>query len=497
MQPKNLLFIVGDEYSRRYAGCYGDRVAKTPNIDRLAETGTRFTNAYTTSPDCVPARASIATGQWVHQHGSFSSVEAYDGSIPNWGSHLIECGHEVVSFGKLGYLKSTPKNGFTREFLPIHNMNEMGWLKGILRNPLCQGKDSFEVREFANQIGVGESEYTKYDRVVCENARAWMRAHSKRNQNKPWVMFVSLISPHYPLIAPREFYDLYDDESVGLPHRMGGNSDHPVVQEVCNFFNYKDYIDEQLTLEARKAYYGLCSFFDYLVGNLISELHTSSLFDDTRILLTSDHGEMLGNHGIWTKMVMNEDAIAVPMILSGSDVPRGRVVETPVSLVDCYQTVIDCVGETLTAAEQALPGKSLYTVANGENDSRWVISEYHDGGVSTGMFALRKDQWKYIYYPGHRAQLFDLSIDPQEDTDLAEDIEYRSVLEECYEVLSTFLDPDAVNEYALSKQANIVEEMGGYDAVAAMEEADIFIELGALYVNAEELRTSPDLNVLR
>ncbi|MCP4335261.1 MAG: sulfatase-like hydrolase/transferase [Gammaproteobacteria bacterium] len=112
MEPENLLFIVADEHSRRYSGCYGDEVVKIPNIDRLAARGTLFSNAYTTSPNCVPARASIATGQWVHQNGSFGSVEAYDGSIPNWGNHLTSSGYQSVSFGKLGYKETSPEKWF-------------------------------------------------------------------------------------------------------------------------------------------------------------------------------------------------------------------------------------------------------------------------------------------------------------------------------------------------------------------------------------------------
>ncbi len=490
MEAKNLLFIVADEFSRPYAGCYGHPTIRTPYIDQLAKNGTRFTNAYSPSPDCVPARASIATGQWVHQTGCFSSVEAYDGSIPSWTHRVRDSGHQVVSFGKLGYRESSHSNGFTREFLPIHNMNGKGWTKGLLRDPLVNGTDSFEVREFANQIGVGESEYTKYDRVVCDTASTWLRTHGQA-QKKPWVMFASFISPHYPLIAPREFYDLYDDDDVGLPHRMGELPEHPVIREVRDFFNYADHIDEQRTLEARKAYFGLCSFFDYLVGTLVDELDRLGLADDTRIVFTSDHGEMLGNHGIWTKMVMYEDAIAVPMIITGEDVPRGKVVDTPVSLVDCYQTVLECVGISLSEEEQALPGTSLFEIANGYEPDRAVISEYHDGGVSTGMFALRKEQWKYIYYPDHPAQLFNLSTDPQEDTDLANNPAFEQVLRGCEAELRKICDPVAVNQRALSKQAKILEEYGGYDAVMSMDESDIFIELDALYVNSEDLRTPP------
>ncbi|MCZ6774529.1 MAG: sulfatase-like hydrolase/transferase, partial [Proteobacteria bacterium] len=168
MEPKNLIVFVSDEHSRRYSGCYGDPIIKTPNIDRLAETGTRFSKAYAPSPTCVASRASLATGRWAHQTGFCSSFEAYDGSIPSWGHRLIDAGHQVVSFGKIGYRESSPSNGFSREFLPIHNMNGLGWMGGLLRNPVYIREGSLEARAFADHIGCGESDYTKYDRVVCD-----------------------------------------------------------------------------------------------------------------------------------------------------------------------------------------------------------------------------------------------------------------------------------------------------------------------------------------
>lgn len=496
MDPKNLIVIVSDEHGRRYSGCYGDPITKTPNIDRLAASGTRFSRAYTPAPICISARASLATGRWVHQTGCYSSVEAYDGSIPCWGHHLIETDHQVVSFGKLGYRESSSDNGFSREFLPIHNLNGLGWMGGLLRDPVLFNEDGVEAREFAKHIGCGESDYTKYDRVVCDTACSWLSAHG-HDQSRPWVMFVSFISPHYPLIAPKEFYDLYDDDVAGLPHRQDELPDHPILQEYRKSFNYNDQLDEDLTRKARRAYFGLCSFADYLIGRVVSAMEAQGLADHTRVLYTSDHGEMLGNHGAWTKMLMHEDAVAIPMILAGPDVPSGGVIDTPVSLVDCYPTIVEGVGETLSAEEKALPGTSLFKIAEGEQPKRWIISEYHDGGMSTGIFMLVKDPWKFIYYPGHRPQLFNLCDDPMEDLDLAGDPAHASALRECEAALREVLDPDAVNDDVFAKQGRIIEDFGGYDRVAAMEESDMFIELGALYVNAEELRTPVEVNVRR
>ncbi|WP_127115194.1 sulfatase-like hydrolase/transferase [Shimia sediminis] len=495
MNAKNTLFIIADEHTRRYSGCYGDPVVKTPFLDKIAAEGVTFTKAYTPSPTCVAARACLATGEWLHQNEYFSSVEAYDMTRPSWGHHLIDKGHEVVSVGKLGYLRAGPGNGFTREFLPIHNLNELGWVRGLLRNPLSFPEPNVEVVEFANHVGVGETDYTKYDRVVSETACAWLRQAAQREHDKPWTLFVSLTSPHYPLICPQEFWDLYDDDEVGTAHRGPDIEIHPLMQELRKFYNYDDHFDADLARKARRAYFGLCSFTDYLVGNLLTTLELAGLKDDTRVIYTSDHGEMLGSHGLWTKFQMYEDSVAIPMLMSGPDIPQGVTCDTPVSLIDLYPTLIEAAGEPLNEREENLDGVSLFRIIEGEKPERFVLSEYHDGGVSTGIFMLLNGPWKYIYYPGFRPQLFNHETDPNEDVDLAEDPNFANALAECENALRSMLDPEKVNARALEKQAAIIEKLGGYDAINNMEQSDIFIEVEALYVNNAELRTPCDLLV--
>lgn len=494
MRPANNLFIICDEHTRRYAGCYGDPIVKTPYIDQIAAGGVTFTKAYTPSPTCVSARGSLATGQWIHQNECFSSVEAYDGSSPSWGHHLIDKGHEVVSVGKLGYKRPGPGNGFSREYLPIHNLNELGWVRGLLRNPLSIPEPNVEIVEFAKHVGVGETDYTKYDRVVCDTACAWLRQNGS-DHDKPWTLFVSLTSPHYPLICPQEFFDLYDEETVGLPHPGPVTENHPLMRELRGFYNYQDHFDEALTRKARRAYFGLCSFADYLIGNLLTTLKDAGLDENTRVIYTSDHGEMLGNHGLWTKLQMYEDSVGIPMLMSGPDVPKGTVCDTPVSLIDIYPTLVEGAGEQLDEREKKLPGINLLDIANGLEPDRYVISEYHDGGVSTGIFMLLNGPWKLVYYPGYRSQLFNAENDPNEDHDLAENADFAEIVAECEAALRSMLDPEEVNERALRNQAKIVEDLGGYDAINNMEQSDIFIEVEALYVNNEELRTPFDLLV--
>ncbi len=463
MQPTNLLFIMSDEHCREAIGSYGGAHMHTPNLDRLAAQGTRFTSAYTPSPICVPARASLATGRYVHQIGTWSSAEPYDGSVPGWGHRLIADGHRVVSIGKLHYRDTSDPNGFDEEILPMHVVGGIGWAKGLLRKSLPTYESA---RQLAEQIGPGDSTYVRYDRRVCAAACEWLRNSAATPPEKPWVLFVSFVSPHYPLTPPTDFYQRYPLEGIRPPRLYAPDArpTHPVVQALQGFFNYDDYFDEDSVPVAQASYYGLCSFLDAQIGEILQTLAATGAHESTRIVYTSDHGEMLGNHGFWAKSVMYEESAAIPLIVTGPDVPRGTVVHTPVSLIDCYQTIVESVGETLTAEEANLPGHSLVGIANGERPERTILSEYHDGGSITGFFMIRLAQWKYVHYVGYPPQLFDMGSDPHEANDLGQSPAHAEIRAACETRLRALLDPDEVNTRAFTDQARKIEELGGEQA---------------------------------
>lgn len=181
-KASNLLFIMADEHTRSVLGCYGNPIVRTPNLDRLAAGGTRFANAYTPSPVCVSARASLATGRWVHDTGAWSSAEPYDGAIPGWGHRLLAEGHRVASVGKLHYRRSEDPNGFDEERLPLHVVGGVGWVKGLLRDPLPDYDQ--ETRELAEQVGAGETGYSRYDQRICAAACDWLRANGQGSNRR-------------------------------------------------------------------------------------------------------------------------------------------------------------------------------------------------------------------------------------------------------------------------------------------------------------------------
>lgn len=462
----NILIIISDEHRKDAMGCAGHPIVKTPNLDALAARGTFFANAYTPSPMCVPTRAAIATGDYVHKTGNWDSATPFNGTPRSWMRQLRDAGVETVSIGKLHFRSSDDDNGFSQEILPMHVVGGIGWTIGLLRETL-PNYDS--AAELATDVGVGDSSYTDYDLDITQAAEDWLAG--KEGSDQPWAAFVSLVSPHYPLTCPKAFYDMYDPALMDLPVGYEGRfrPDHAELKNLAGFFDYDRYFDEQKMREAKAAYYGLTSFMDHCVGRVLTALEQSGQAENTVVVYVSDHGDMMGDQGFWTKQVMYEQSAGVPMIMAGPGVPKGRRVETATSLVDLAATARDVTEVAGDDASQALPGVSLRQIANSPDDKdRAVLSEYHDGGSTTGTFMLRWDRWKYVHYVGHDPQLFDLIADPNELHNLARERPNNpdtiTTLAEGARRLNEICDPEAVNARCFADQKRRIQELGGEEA---------------------------------
>ena len=312
---------MSDEHRKDAMSCAGHKFVKTPNLDQLAKSGSLFTNAYTPSPMCVPARAAFACGNHVHKIRHWDSATPYDGKIMSWMKSLRDRGIETTSIGKLHFRSGDDDNGFTQEILPMHVVDKVGWAIGLLRNESIPYENASEL---AADVGFGRSSYTDYDLAITDSVEKWLK--TKKQCESPWATMVSLVSPHYPLSPPDEYYSMYDPMTVNLPIAYA-NDERPAHGELlnlANFFNYDQYFNEQKMRNAIVAYYGLVSFMDHCVGRIVNALHETGQAQDTMILYVSDHGEMLGDHGLWTKQVMYEASAGVPMILCGPNVPENR-----------------------------------------------------------------------------------------------------------------------------------------------------------------------------
>ena len=468
-KARNLLVLISDEHRRDAMGCAGHPIVRTPHLDALAARGALFENAYTPSPMCVPTRAALACGDHVHRTGYWDSAAPYDGSRRSWMRHLRDNGVEVTSIGKLHFRSGEDDNGFSEEILPMHVVGGVGWTVGLLRETL---PDYPSAGELAADVGAGASTYTDYDRDITAATEAWLR--DGKRAATPWAAFVSLVSPHYPLTAPEDYYALYDPAAMDLPigYDESARPDHPELNNVADFFNYDDYFDERKLREAKAAYYGLTTFMDACVGRVLKALEESGQADDTMVLYVSDHGDMMGDLGFWTKQVMYEASAGIPMILAGPGIPAGGRVATGASLVDLYPTALDVLGIEPDAESKALPGQSLRTIAIEPDDpDRTIFSEYHDGGSTTGTFMVRWQDWKYVHYVGHPPQLFDLAADPHELQDRApeagSDSSVAAALAEGERRLRSICDPEAINRACFLDQKRRIEALGGEEAVLA------------------------------
>jgi choline-sulfatase len=469
MQPQNLLILMSDQHSRGTMGCYGDPLVRTPSLDRLAQGGTRFTSCWTPSPVCIPARAAFATGKYIHQIGFWDNADPYDGSVPSWHGRLREAGHRVVSVGKLHFRADEDDCGLSEAIVPMHVIEGKGDLLGLIRDDLPVRGAAYKM---ARMAGPGESPYTQYDREIAARAQIWLHDEAPKYRDKPWVLFVSFVAPHYPLTAPPEhFYRYYNDPCLPKPklYDRDQRPDHPFVADYARSFNFDDYFKTEDDIRRAVAgYYGLCSFMDEQAGKVLDALAASGLAGTTRIVYTSDHGDAVGKRGLWGKSTLYEETCGVPLIVAGAGIPEGRVIDTPATLLDIYPFIIDCVGESGAGmVEPDHPGISIARLAEGHAPVRTVLSEYHGMGSTTGAFAIRNGRYKYVHYAKYRPQLFDLGNDPDETVDLAADPRHAALVMECEAKLRALLSPEEVDARAKQRQAEQLQRHGGREAVIA------------------------------
>jgi len=462
--PKNLLILMSDEHNPKIMGCAGHPIIETPNMDALARRGTRFTAAYTTCPICVPARAAFAVGKYVHQIGYWDNADGYDGAIPSWHHRLRARGHEVVSIGKL-HFRGAPgdDHGFTEEIVPMHIIEGIGDVKGLVRDdiPTRKGGD-----KMARLAGPGESAYTVYDRDIASRAQIWLHEAAQRRHDKPWVLFVSFVAPHFPLTAPPEWYYRYSHRDLPLPKQYAPaeRPEHPFLTDYARVVDYDPHFRDKRDVDrAIAGYYGLVSALDENIGKVLKALERAGLADDTRVVYTSDHGDNLGARGLWGKSTFYEESSGVPLILSGDGIAAGAQCATPASHVDVYPFVFECVGAPVPD-DDGHPGVSLESLADGVAPDRAVVAEYHAISAVAGGYMLRDGPYKYMHYVAYRPQLYDLARDPEELVDVAGDPAYRDVLERCRARMRSMFDPDEVDARAKRRQAELLARYGGREA---------------------------------
>ncbi len=458
MNKSNVLFIFSDEHQKHVAGCYGNPQNVTPNLDALAVRGTRFSRAYTTCPICVPARASLATGKYVHEIGNWDNAFPYDGSDRSWHHEVRDAGLKVDLIGKLHFRSEEDDNGFSQEHQPLHVVGGIGDPFGCIRqNPPVRHR-----RKGINSAGEGDTTYQQYDVSNADKAIDWLETHETDEQ--PWTLFLSFVCPHPPYQVRKEYLEKFDPDELPRPPQWKEEDwpRHPHYEYMRKYFDAtQPHTDDQIK-NLIHAYYGLTNFLDAQVGRVLDRLEALGLDRNTRVIYSSDHGECLSARGLVGKFTHYEESGGVPMILAGPGVPENQVCDTPVSLLDIHATVYDSLQIQAPIHRNA---RSLIELANQPEQPRSVFGEYHALNSEYGSFLLTDNRFKLIYHAHLSPQLFDLENDPDELKDLSEDSNYKETLSRLIGELREICDPEAIDALAKADQKSLVDRYGGESEV--------------------------------
>lgn len=431
----NLLFIFSDQHAARVAGCYGNTIAETPHLDALAAGGLTFDAAYCPSPLCTPSRMSMLTARHPFRNKVWGNEDVLHSGLPTMAHALGAAGYNPTLIGRLHSVGPDQLLGYARREVGDHHANWLG-VERVDMGPL-EGTASPDRRSL-RQSGAGLSAYEVKDGDVVDAALDELEDIARNLGSGTidrFALTVGLMLPHAPFVAQPDDYARFQGR-VG-PAR---NRPPPPDQEhpwLARWRRHRDIVDVSDAEErrARTAYYALVTAMDREIGRILQRLDELGLADDTLVVYTSDHGEQIGEHGLWWKHTFYEDSVKVPLIMRWpGGLPAGHRRDQVVNLIDVTATILDALGAPPLVNGD---GVSFLDVAR-NGDAAWrnlTFSEYCQGsrfdwGIpgTTLNRMVRDDRYKLIYYHGHPPQLFDLRTDPEETRDLAGDPAHAAVL---------------------------------------------------------------------
>jgi choline-sulfatase len=404
----NILFVMFDQMAALSLPVYGHPLVRMPNLERLARRGTVFENAYCNAPLCSPARFALMTGRLPSEIGAYDNAAELPSDQPTWAHDLRGRGYRTCLSGKMDFTGADQLHGFEERLTTDLSPSDFGW------TPNWDQPD--QVQPWYHTLGsvaeAGPCDYSlnmEYDEDACFKAIQWLHRQAGETDDRPFALTVSFMHPHDPYQAPRPFWDWYEGVTVDPPQDDG----RPIAdRDAFGQRMYRLYDRGEIKLEAaqvlraRRAYYGMLSYCDALLGRLLAAIDVLGKSENTLIVVTSDHGDMLGERGLWYKMVFFERAVRVPLVFAGPGIPAEQRVAAPVSHLDLRPTLAAIADEKTPALLQGGTGE--------------VIGQYMGEGYDHPLVMLRRDQWKFIHSEAEGSFLYDLARDPMERRNIAD-----------------------------------------------------------------------------
>ena len=421
MTRPNIVLIMADQLAPQFTGTYGHPVVKTPHMDALAARGVRFDAAYCNAPLCAPSRFSFMSGQLVTRIAAYDNASEFPAAIPTFAHYLRLMSYRTCLSGKMHFVGPDQLHGFeerlTTDIYPSDHAWTPDWELPDERIDIW-----YHNMDSVREAGMAATTFQiEYDEETSFFARRKIFDYAM-SKTTPFAMVVSFIHPHDPYVARPEWWNLYEKGEIDMP--ATGPADDPHTKRLMVGIEAdKVAVTADEVRNARHGYYANTSYVDSKLGEIVQALTEAELIDNTIVIMTADHGDMLGERGLWYKMNFFEHSARIPMIFAGPGVSPG-VVDEPVSLVDLLPTLVEigAAGGPAPAPGMPIDGRSLWPLVQGAaSGAGEVLGEYCAEITSHPIFMIRRGRYKYIHCDIDPPQLFDLETDPLERVNLAGD----------------------------------------------------------------------------
>jgi choline-sulfatase len=489
----NLLVIMVDQLAAQWLPAYGHEIVRAPNLTALSEQGVTFEAAYCASPLCAPSRSAMLAGRRVSAIGVFDNAAELPASVPTLAHHLRAAGYRTSLVGKMHFVGPDQLHGFERRLTTDVYPAALDWTPDWTRDVADRLPWYHSMESVLTPARTVASLQTDYDDEVAFQAVRHVHDLARAGDDRPFLLVVSFTNPHDPWeIAPR-FWDLYDPAEIDPPAvpKLALERADPHSRRLRALCGIDDvHLTEEQIRRARHGYYAAISYVDERIGEVLGALADTGLRDDTTIAFTADHGEFLGERGLWYKMSLLDASARVPLVVCAPELGAARRVEQPVSLLDVVPTLLELSGRGVDPPTDAgLDGERLAGLLSGQPGATRgpVISEYHAEGVNAPAAMIRDGRYKLIVCPGDPDQLYDLHEDPRELTNLAERPGQERIVSALRDALAARLDLPAIDARvrASQRERRLVARALAQGEVAAWDYQP-YVDASMQYVRSRE-----------
>lgn len=418
---------MADQLAPQFTSTYGHPIVQTPNLDALAARGMRFDAAYCNSPLCAPARFAFMAGQLVTKIGAYDNAAEFPASIPTFAHYLRQLGYRTCLTGKMHFVGPDQLHGFEERLTTDVYPSDHAWTPNW-DDPHERIDKWYHNMDSVKEAGSAATTFQlEYDEEVAFTAKRRIFDYAK-HRDLPFAMTVSFIHPHDPYVARPEFWDRYEGVEIDLPTSPLAEDPHSLRLRSAIEATDVSVADEQIA-NARRAYYANTTYVDSKIGEIVRTLEEAELLDDTIVVFTGDHGDMLGERGLWYKMSTLDHSMRVPLVMAGPGIVHG-VSPEPCSLIDMLPTMLDWAARgAWPALGMDLDGRSLAAAAAGAEPDlgATALGEYCAEGSAHPILMIRRGRWKYVQCDIDPPMLFDMDADPEELQNLAADPSYAEV----------------------------------------------------------------------